>query len=324
MAKKKKSGSQGIQAIKAKQRAKKLASRAKNRQAQAEFKSAVNLIKGAEKAIAKGYDEGFVYVGQYSPSMTFKEKMQLAKSGELNPMKIRQAQELGLHGNTGIGARGNITETLLPSGIKRSQINKNRPEAFLLGTRWNTEAPKVPYSEDVHTSTSRASNLMLTLKALQKVGIVDEGKIKPSNVYEQRINLKALEDYYWSADEAERQRISELIRDINERPEMSQTQYDYWRQNTMATAEALGTTEQTLRFADVAINTTGLFEAAKASENESEQVREAQEMTAFIANNSQYWDNEFKSELQAKIDNEDFGGALEMLKQKGYRPKNIK
>ena len=324
MAKNKKRGSQGIQAIKAKQRAKKLASRAKNRQAQAEFKSAVNLIKGAEKAIAKGYDEGFVYVGQYSPSMTFKEKMQLAKSGELNPMKIRQAQELGLHGNTGIGARGNITETLLPSGIKRSQINKNRPEAFLLGTRWNTEAPKVPYSEDVHTSTSRASNLMLTLKALQKVGIVDEGKIKPSNVYEQRINLKALEDYYWSADEAERQRISELIRDINERPEMSQTQYDYWRQNTMATAEALGTTEQTLRFADVAINTTGLFEAAKASENESEQVREAQEMTAFIANNSQYWDNEFKSELQAKIDNEDFGGALEMLKQKGYRPKNIK
>lgn len=324
MAKKKKSGSQGIQAIKAKQRAKKLASRAKNRQAQAEFKSAVNLIKGAEKAIAKGYDEGFVYVGQYSPSMTFKEKMQLAKSGELNPMKIRQSQELGLHGNTGIGARGNITETLLPSGIKRSQINKNRPEAFLLGTRWNTEAPKVPYSEDVHTSTSRASNLMLTLKALQKVGIVDEGKIKPSNVYEQRINLKALEDYYWSADEAERQRISELIRDINERPEMSQTQYDYWRQNTMATAEALGTTEQTLRFAEVAINTTGLFEAAKASENESEQVREAQEMTAFIANNSQYWDNEFKSELQAKIDNEDFGGALEMLKQKGYRPKNIK
>ena len=130
MAKKKKSGSKGIQAIKAKQRAKKLASRAKNRQAQAEFKSAVNLIKGAEKAIAKGYDEGFVYVGQYSPSMTFKEKMQLAKSGELNPMKIRQAQELGLHGNTGIGARGNITETLLPSGIKRSQINKNRPEAF--------------------------------------------------------------------------------------------------------------------------------------------------------------------------------------------------
>lgn len=324
MAKKKKSGSQGIQAIKAKQRAKKLASRAKNRQAQAEFKSAVNLIKGAEKAIAKGYDEGFVYVGQYSPSMTFKEKMQLAKSGELNPMKIRQAQELGLHGNTGIGARGNITETLLPSGIKRSQINKNRPEAFLLGTRWNTEAPKVPYSEDVHTSSSRASNLMLTLKALQKVGIVDEGKIKPSNVYDQRINLKALEDYYWSADEAERQRISELIRDINERPEMSQAQYDYWRQNTMATAEALGTTEQTLRFADVAINTTGLFEAAKASENESEQVREAQEMTAFIANNSQYWDNEFKSELQSKIDNEDFGGALEMLKQKGYRPKNIK
>lgn len=323
MAKKKKSGSQGIQAIKAKQRAKKLASRAKNRQAQAEFKSAVNLIKGAEKAIAKGYDEGFVYVGQYSPSMTFKEKMQLAKSGELNPMKIRQAQELGLHGNTGIGARGNITETLLPSGIKRSQINKNRPEAFLLGTRWNTEAPKVPYSEDVHTSTSRASNLMLTLKALQKVGIVDEGKIKPSNVYDQRINLKALEDYYWSADEAERQRISELIRDINERPEMSQAQYDYWRQNTMATAEALGTTEQTLRFADVAINTTGLFEAAKASENESEQVREAQEMTAFISNNSQYWDNEFKSELQSKIDNEDFGGALEMLKQKGYRPKNI-
>lgn len=324
MAKKKKSGSQGIQAIKAKQRAKKLASRAKNRQAQAEFKSAVNLIKGAEKAIAKGYDEGFVYVGQYSPSMTFKEKMQLAKSGELNPMKIRQAQELGLHGNTGIGARGNITETLLPSGIKRSQINKNRPEAFLLGTRWNTEAPKVPYSEDVHTSTSRASNLMLTLKALQKVGIVDEGKIKPSNVYEQRINLKALEDYYWSADEAERQRISELIRDINERPEMSQTQYDYWRQNTMATAEALGTTEQTLRFADVVISTTGLYEAAKASENESEQVREAHEMTAFIANNEQYWDNDFKSELQSKIDNEDFGGALEMLKQKGYRPKNIK
>lgn len=324
MAKKKKSGSQGIQAIKAKQRAKKLASRAKNRQAQAEFKSAVNLIKGAEKAIAKGYDEGFVYVGQYSPSMTFKEKMQLAKSGELNPMKIRQSQELGLHGNTGIGARGNITETLLPSGIKRSQINRNRPEAFLLGTRWNTEAPKVPYSEDVHTSTSRASNLMLTLKALQKVGIVDEGKIKPSNVYEQRINLKALEDYYWSADEAERQRISELIRDINERPEMSQTQYDYWRQNTMATAEALGTTEQTLRFAEVVISTTGLYEAAKASENESEQVKEAHEMTAFIANNEQYWDNEFKSELQAKIDNEDFGGALEMLKQKGYRPKNIK
>lgn len=323
MAKKKKSGSKGIQAIKAKQRAKKLASRAKNRQAQAEYKSAVNLIKGAEKAIAKGYDEGFVYVGNYSPSLTFKEKMQLVKSGELNPMKIRQAQELGLHGNTGIGARGNITETLLPSGIKRSQINKNRPEAFLLGTRWNTEAPKVPYSEDVHTSTSRASNLMLTLKALQKVGIVDEGKIKPSNVYEQRINLKALEDYYWSADDAERQRISELIRDINERPEMSQTQYDYWRQNTMATAEALGTTEQTLRFADVVISTTGLYEAAKASENESEQVREAHEMTAFIANNEQYWDNDFKSELQTKIDNEDFSGALEMLKQKGYRPKNI-
>lgn len=324
MAKKKKSGSQGIQAIKAKQRAKKLANRAKNKQAQAEFKSAVNLIRGAEKAIAKGYDEGFVYVGKFSPTMSFKEKMTMAKSGELNPMKIRQAQELGLHGNTGIGARGNITETLLPSGIKRSQINKNRPEAFLLGTRWNVEAPKVPYSEDVHTSTSRASNLMLTLKALQKVGIVDEGKIKPSNVYEQQINLKALEDYYWSADEDERQRISELIRDLNERPEMSQAQYDYWRQNTMATAEALGTTEQTLRFADVAINTTGLFEAAKASENESEQVREAQEMTAFISNNSQYWDNEFKSELQAKIDNEDFDGALEMLKQKGYRPKNIK
>lgn len=328
MAKKKKSGSQGYEAIKAKQRAKKLANRAKNRQAQAEFKSAVNVIRGAEKAIAKGYEEGFVYVGKYSASMPFAEKMAMAKSGELNIMKVRAQQELGLHGNVGIGTRGNVNDTLLPSGIKRSQINKNRPETLLLAERINKtfeDLPRMFEEGTVHTSQKRATDLQNRLNLLNNKGLlVDTGrKISGRNVYQQRIDIDSFKDYYMNADDKEREKLDLIIRSINEGPEMSELQYDYWRQNTMATAEALGTTEQTLRFAEVVIDTTGLFEAAKKIEHDSDPIKEAIEMTPFIANNSQYWDNEFKSELQTKIDNEDFYGALEMVEQKGYRPKYL-
>lgn len=328
MAKKKKSGSQGIQAIKAKQRAKKLASRAKNRQAQAEFKSAVNLIKGAEKAIAKGYDEGFVYVGEYSPSMSFKEKMEMAKSGELNPMKIRQKQELGLHGNVGIGFRGWTTDTLLPSGIKRSQINKNRPEGILLAERINKTFEDLPimFAKDkVHTSQKRAVDLRNQLRLLQSKGLlVDTGhKVLGTNVYNQRIDMDALKDFYKNADEKEIEKIEYVITAINEGPEMSQKQYDYWRRNTEENAEALGISGNTLEFADLAINTTGLFAAVAPQGKESEQKKEARSMDSYISNHEQYWDEEFKTELQDIINNEDFDGALELVKTKGYRPKYI-
>lgn len=328
MAKKKKSGSQGIQAIKAKQRAKKLASRAKNRQAQAEFKSAVNLIKGAEKAIAKGYDEGFVYVGQYSPSMTFKEKLQLAKSGELNPMKIRQAQELGLHGNVGLGTRGKVGDTLLPSGIKRSQINKNRPATILLAERINKtfeDLPRMFAEKKVHTSQERATDLQNRLNLLKNKGLlVDTGrKISGQNVYQQRIDIEALKDYYMNADDKEREKLDLMFQVINEGPEMSEVQYDYWRRDTIINAEKLGTTEQELRFTDMVLNTTGLFEAAKKEDDPSNKIKEARSMTAYIESKETYWDKEFKSELQALIDNEDFYGALEALRQQGYRTKYL-
>ena len=126
-----------------------------------------------------------------------------------------------------------------------------------------------------------------------------------------------------NADEKEREKIDYIITAINEGPEMSQTQYDYWRRNTEENAEALGTTGTTLEFADLAINTTGLFAAVAPQGKESEQKKEARAIDSYISNHEQYWDKEFKSELQALIDNEDFNGALEKVKQKGYRPKYI-
>lgn len=331
MAKNKKRGSQGIQAIKAKQRAKKLASRAKNRAIREarEIERYTPVVATAEKIIAKGYDEGFVYVGKYSTSMPIKQKIKMAKSGELNPMKIRQAQELGLYGNVGIGFRGKTTDTLLPSGIKRSQINKNRPATLLLAERINKsfeDTAKLFAEGKVHTSQSRAVDLKNRVRKLYKKGLlVDTGrKVFGTNVYEQRIDIDKFQDYYMNADEQEREKLDVLIRVINEGPEMSQMQYDYWRRNTDENAEALGTTEETLRFADLAINTTGLFEGAKKIENDSDPIKEARVMDSYISNNEQYWDKDFKAKLQTVIAREEFYEALEMLKQKGYRPQFIK
>ena len=328
MAKKKKSGSKGIQAIKAKQRAKKLASRAKNRAIREarEIERYTPVVATAEKIIAKGYDEGFVYVGKYSTSMPMKQKIKMAKSGELNPMKIRQAQELGLHGNVGIGFRGKTTDTLLPSGIKRSQINKNRPEGVLLAERINKTFEDLPdlFAEGkVHTSQKRAVDLRNQLRLLQGKGLlVDTGrKVLGTNVYEQRIDMNALKDFYMNADEKEIEKIEYVITAINEGPEMSQMQYDYWRRNTEENAEALGTTGTTLEFADFTINTTGLFAAVAPQGKESEQAQEARSMDSYISNNEQYWDKDFKTRLEIVIAREDFDGALEMLKEKGYRPK---
>ena len=327
MAKNKKRGSQGIQAIKAKQRAKKLATKAWNR----DYKTYKKVVDIAEREINKGYSEGYVYVekdGKYSPSMTIQEKIALAKSGQLNVMKVRAQQELGLHGNVGIGFRGKTTDTLLPSGIKRSQINKSRPATILLAERINKTFEDLPdlFAEGkVHTSQKRAVDLRNQLRLLQGKGLlVDTGrKVLGTNVYNQRIDIDALKDFYLNADEKDIEKIEYVITAINEGPEMSQMQYDYWRRNTEENAEALGTTGTTLEFADLAINTTGLFAAVAPQGKESEQKKEARAIDSYISNNEQYWDKEFKSELQALIDNEDFDGALEMVKQKGYRPKYI-
>lgn len=330
MAKKKKSGSQGIQAIKAKQRAKKLASRAKNRAIREarEIERYTPVVTTAEKMIAKGYDEGFVYVGKYSTSMPIKQKIKMAKSGELNPMKIRQAQELGLHGNVGLGTRGKVGDTLLPSGIKRSQINKNRPATLLLAERINKtfeDLPRMFAEKKVHTSQERAVDLQNRLNLLKNKGLlVDTGKkISGQNVYQQRIDIDVFQDYYMNADEQEREKLDLMIRVINEGPEMSEVQYDYWRRDTIINAEKLGTTEQELRFTDMVLSTTGLFEAAKKEDDPSNKIKEARSMTAYIESKETYWDKEFKSELQALIDNEDFFGALEILTQKGYRTKYL-
>ena len=329
MAKKKKSGSQGIQAIKAKQRAKKLATKAKNRAIKSrELEEKAHIIATADKMIAKGYDEGFVYVGKYSPSMSYRDKLRMARRGELNPMKIRQAQELGLHGNVGIGFRGKTTDTLLPSGIKRSQINKNRPEGVLLAERINKTFEDLPdlFAEGkVHTSQKRAVDLRNQLRLLQGKGLlVDTGrKVLGTNVYEQRIDMNALKDFYMNADEKEIEKIEYVITAINEGPEMSQMQYDYWRRDTVINAEKLGTTENELRFTDMVLNTTGLFEAAKKEPDPSNMIKEARSMTAFIENREEIWDKEFKSKLQAVIDCEKFDDALKMLKEQGYRTKYI-
>lgn len=327
MAKKKKSGSKGIQAIKAKQRAKKLANKAKNRAIKSrELEEKAHIIATADKMIAKGYDEGFVYVGKYSPSMSYRDKLRMARRGELNPMKIRQSQELGLHGNVGIGFRGKTTDTLLPSGIKRSQINKSRPEGILLAERINNTFEQLPdlFAEGkVHTSQKRAVDLRNQLRLLQGKGLlVDTGrKVLGTNVYNQRIDMDALKDFYMNADEKEIEKIEYVITAINEGPEMSQMQYDYWRRNTEENAEALGTTGTTLEFADFTINTTGLFAAVAPQGKESEQAQEARAMDSYISNNEQYWDKDFKTRLEILIAREDFNGALEMLKEKGYRPK---
>lgn len=329
MAKKKKSGSQGIQAIKAKQRAKKLANKAKNRAIKSrELEEKAHIIATADKMIAKGYDEGFVYVGKYSPSMSYRDKLRMARRGELNPMKIRQSQELGLHGNVGIGFRGKTTDTLLPSGIKRSQINKSRPEGILLAERINKtfeDLPRLFAEKKVYTSQSRAVDLKNRLRQLYKRGLlVDTGRnVFGNNVYEQRIDIDKFKEYYMNADEQEREKLDILIRAINEGPEMSKKQYDYWRRNTDENAEALGTTEETLRFADLAINTTGLFEAAKKEDDPSEKLKEAREMDSYISNYEQYWDKDFKAELQIAIAREKFFDALELLMQKGYRTKYL-
>ena len=331
MAKKKKSGSQGIQAIKAKQRAKKLATKAKNRAIKSrELEEKAHIIATADKMIVKGYDEGFVYVGKYSPSMSYRDKLRMARRGELNPMKIRQAQELGLHGNVGLGRRGleDIGDTLLPSGIKRSQINKNRPATILLAERINKtfeDLPKMFAEKKVYTSQTRAVDLKNRMRYLYDKGLlVDTGrKVFGTNVYEQRIDIDKFQDYYMNADEKEREKLDLNIRVINEGPEMSEAQYDYWRRDTVINAEKLGTTENELRFTDMVLNTTGLFEAAKKEPDPSNMIKEARSMTAFIENREEIWDKEFKSKLQAVIDCEKFDDALKMLKEQGYRTKYI-
>ena len=327
MAKNKKRGSQGIQAIKAKQRAKKQATKAWNR----DYKTYKKVVDIAEREINKGYSEGYVYVekdGKYSPSMTIQEKIALAKSGQLNVMKVRAQQELGLHGNVGIGFRGKTTDTLLPSGIKRSQINKSRPATILLAERINKtfeDLPRMFAEGKVYTSQSRAVDLKNRVRKLYKKGLlVDTGrKVFSNNVYEQRIDIDKFKDYYMNADDKEREQLDILITAINEGPEMSKKQYDYWRRNTGENAEALGTTEETLRFADLAINTTGLFEAAKKEDDPSEKLKEAREMDSYISNYEQYWDKDFKAKLQIVIAREKFFDALELLMQKGYRTKYL-
>ena len=324
MAKNKKRGSEGYEAIKAKQRAKKQATKAWNR----DYKTYKQVVDIAEREINKGYKEGWYYGGPLKSNMTIQEKIAMAKSGELNIMKVRAQQELGLHGNVGLGTRGKVGDTLLPSGIKRSQINKNRPATLLLAERINKtfeDLPRMFAEKKVHTSQERAVDLQNRLNILKNKGLlVDTGKkISGQNVYQQRIDIDAFKDYYMNADEQEREKLDLMIRVINEGPEMSEVQYDYWRRDTIINAEKLGTTEQELRFTDIVLSTTGLFEAAKKEDDPSNKIKEARSMTAYIESKETYWDKEFKSKLQALIDNEDFFGALEVLTQQGYRTKYL-
>ena len=177
----------------------------------------------------------------------------------------------------------------------------------------------------VHTSQERATDLQNRLNLLKNKGLlVDTGrKISGKNVYQQRIDIEALKDYYMNADDKEKEKLDLMFQVINEGPEMSEVQYDYWRRDTIINAEKLGTTEEELRFTDVVLNTTGLFEAAKKEDDPSNKIKEARSMTAYIESKETYWDKEFKSELQALIDNEDFYGALEALRQQGYRTKYL-
>lgn len=324
MAKNKKRGSEGIQAIKAKQRAKKQATKAWNR----DYKTYKQVVDIAEREINKGYKEGWYYGGPLKSEMTIQEKIALAKSGQLNVMKVRAHQELGLHGNVGLGTRGKVGDTLLPSGIKRSQINKNRPATILLAERINKtfeDLPRMFAEKKVHTSQERATDLQNRLNLLKNKGLlVDTGrKISGKNVYQQRIDIEALKDYYMNADDKEKEKLDLMFQVINEGPEMSEVQYDYWRRDTIINAEKLGTTEEELRFTDMVLQTTGLFEAAKKEPDPSDKIKEARSMTAYIESKETYWDNEFKSELQTLINNEDFYGALEALKQQGYRVKYL-
>ena len=272
------------------------------------------------KMIAKGEAEGYIHTGKKFSEYTRAEKIRAVKNNELNPMKIYKNMEYGLRGNVGSGHQVDVTENvLLPSGIKRSQTLKT-PLAVQLARRYNEGRLRV-IDKKTTTNIARTSNYVIYLEQLNKKGLIvgNPKRIFKNSAFTYAIDVKALSKM--SPDE--QREIFDLIRNLNESPEMSEIQEEFWSTQRASQAEYLGVSRDFYDATSWLLTNSDfrpLWDTLQAQDHPSEEDQELYQMQSFVFMNQAGWkDDETKQALFQAAQNGELNKFKELVIQMGFK-----
>lgn len=272
------------------------------------------------KMIAKGEAEGYIHTGKKFSEYTRAEKIRAVQNNELNPMKIYKNMEYGLRGNVGSGHQVDVTDkVLLPSGIKRSQTLRT-PLAVQLARRYNESRLRVVNNEAT-TNVARTTNYVMYLEQLNKKGLIKGSpkRIFKNSAFTYSIDVKALSKM--SPDE--QKEVFELIRNLNESPEMSDLQEDFWSTQRSSQAEHLGVSRDFYDATTWLLNNSDfqpLWDNLHSHDHDSEEDKELYQMQSFVFMNQAGWkDDDTKEALFQAAQNGELNTFKELVRNMGFK-----
>lgn len=272
------------------------------------------------KMIAKGEAEGYIHTGKKFSEYTRAEKIRAVQNNELNPMKIYKNMEYGLRGNVGSGHQVDVTDkVLLPSGIKRSQTLRT-PLAVQLARRYNENRLRVVNNEAT-TNVARTTNYVMYLEQLNKKGLIKGSpkRIFKNSAFTYAIDVKALSKM--SPDE--QKEVFELIRNLNESPEMSDLQEEFWSTQRSSQAEHLGISRDFYDASTWLLTNSDfrpLWDTLNSQEHDSEEDKELYQMQSFVFMNQASWkDDDTKEALFQAAQNGELNKFKELVRNMGFK-----
>ena len=272
------------------------------------------------KMIAKGEAEGYIHTGKKFSEYTRAEKIRAVQNNELNPMKIYKNMEYGLRGNVGSGHQVDVTDkVLLPSGIKRSQTLRT-PLAVQLARRYNENRLRVVNNEAT-TNVARTTNYVMYLEQLNKKGLIKGSpkRIFKNSAFTYAIDVKALSKM--SPDE--QKEVFELIRNLNESPEMSDLQEEFWSTQRSSQAEHLGISRDFYDASTWLLTNSDfrpLWDTLNSQEHDSEEDKELYQMQSFVFMNQASWkDDATKEALFQAVQNGELNKFRELVINMGFK-----
>lgn len=254
-------------------------------------------------------------------SLSEANKLARNKYGLLSHMK--STMEYAVRGRTGSNAKG--YSGIISTGIKASQMTKDRPLAYHLAMRANKGASEIWANQMNNTkyrsaSVNRAQDIQPVYDYFSMNNLIENPKASRSEVFAQQIDVKELMRFYNSSDEATQDLITRRLIAINEVADMSEEQYEHWRANNVGIMTQYNMSPALQAAADWIIDISGLWGYVKANDLDSDQIREIRAMNDYVINKQDNWNDSFKLELQKAFNQEpfDINQVRDLLRKKGF------
>lgn len=310
-----------IKRIKQQQRASYLKKRDK---ARAEANKAIQEI---ESRLGNLKSQGFIETNRTVmpdvSKMSASEARKLVRNKYALLSHIKSTMEYTVRGRTGSNAKG--YSGTISTGIRASQITKDRPLAYHLAIRANKGASEIWANQMNNTkyrssSVNRAQDIQPVYDYFNMNNLISNPASSRGEVFSQQIDIKELMRFYNSADEATQDMITRRLVAINEVADMSEEQYEHWRANNIGIQTQYNMSPALQAAADWIIDTSGIWDYVKVNDLDSDQIREIREMSNYVVNKQHNWNDSFKMELQKAFNQEpfDISTVRDLLRKKGF------